>query len=560
MKTRITFTAAMLAGTFLAGNAWAATIEVRDGGSIQAAINKAGSGDTILVQPGTYSPFEANRNGITVKSAVPGGAHVIATGGNQPAIASYGQDNIAILDFRLTSKNGDGVKIGGSASRDARNIQFTGNTVESAAKDGLKFFQIKGMNLSNNTIKNAGTARNGNGDGGIDFVGVDNTVVKSNEIVKTFGHACFMMKGGSNGNTVTGNKFMGCERDGITVGGFTDANLMDSSDNGLEAHGNTVTGNEIQAGAGKCAFYYHKASNNTVSGNQTSGGRSGCSNSGGGGSVQLSNAGANSSGTTYEDGESTGESSGGGWDKASGETAQLVSGGDSGGLCDSTMANAASAAASAFGVISSITGRATAGLQVAQQIQLLAQTLCHTEEVDLQTDQLTEQRRMNASIGSNTAGSAGSISNGVSDTVKLNKDSDLGERYQNGASADMTPDESLSYFQELKANTDTARRNALETAAMNAAAEKEYAKMADDALTLSQSAQGPTAAQQAQTQMDRAREGAAASRISTQIAFDHARLMTEEEERAAERMGQQRRDRLYQSEETESPQPFKLFQ
>jgi hypothetical protein len=249
--------------------------------------------------------------------------------------------------------------------------------------------------------------------------------------------------------------------------------------------------------------------------------------------------------------------------ETSGMQAQLAAGGrggSSGSLCDATLANAASTAAAAFGVISSITGRATAGLQVAQQIQLLAQTLCHTEEVDLQTGQLSEQRRMTAGIGSNAVGSSGSISNGVGDTVRLNRDRDLGERYQEGASADMTAHESLIYHQKLRMNTDAARRNALETAARNAAAEKQYAKMADDAMALSQSAQGQTSAQQAQTQMDRAREGAAASRNSTQIVFDHAQLLAEEENRASERMGLQRRDHLYRIKASEAPQPFKLFQ
>lgn len=291
----VALTAALLAGTFLTGSAHAETINVGSGESIQSAINRAGVGDTVVVAPGTYAPFQINKDGITVKSAVPGGAHIVAKGGNQPAIAAYGHSNIAVLDFRLSSLNGDGVKIGGNASRDVSNIQFVGNTVETAAKDGLKFFQIKGLKLNNNTINVAGTSLNGNGDGGIDFVGVDNSTVQSNKIARTYGHACLMMKGGSNGNTVSGNSFRGCERDGITIGGFTDAHLLDKSDRGLEAHGNTVTGNEIQAGSGKCPIYTHKAANNTVRGNELMGGGGGCSNAGGGVLVEMASVGAGGS-------------------------------------------------------------------------------------------------------------------------------------------------------------------------------------------------------------------------------------------------------------------------
>lgn len=244
------------------------------------------------------------------------------------------------------------------------------------------------------------------------------------------------------------------------------------------------------------------------------------------------------------------------------EQAELAGASGGGGGCRSTIAGAASKAAAAFGFATSITGRATAGLQGSQIIQLAQQILCHTEEVKIGDDQLEEQRRMTAGIGRNAVGSAGSISGGVADTLKLSNSADIRKRYQDGASGDLSPDASLAYHQALQAETDAARRNALDTAAKNAAAERAYAKMADDALALSQSAQGQTAAQQAQTQMDRAREGAAAARNSTQVAFEHARQMTEEENRAGERIGKQRRDRLYRRLSTEGTdsQPFDMFQ
>ena len=222
----------------------------------------------------------------------------------------------------------------------------------------------------------------------------------------------------------------------------------------------------------------------------------------------------------------------------------------------------------AMGAISGIAGvftggRATVAAQLAQQVQLMWANQCSSEQNDKLTDQLTEQQRMNAGIGRNAVGNAGSISNGVQDTLRLSNEGEVNKVYQNGASGEMSSDASLSYQQDLRANTDAARRNALETAARNAKAQAEYSRMADEALALSQSAQGPTSAQQAQTQMDRAREGAASARVNTQIAFEHARLMTEEEQRAGERLGQQRRDRLYRRlspENAPSVQSFQMFQ
>src|SRR3954470_2944344 len=101
-----------------------------------------------------------------------------------------------------------------------------------------------------------------------------------------------------------------------------------------------------------------------------------------------------------------------------------------GGLCLSAMASAASAGMTAFGVISSITGRSTAGLQVPPIIQGAQQIICHTEEIRIGDDQLSEQRRMTAGIGRNMVGPSSSISNGVLDTLRLNNGTEIGKRYQ----------------------------------------------------------------------------------------------------------------------------------
>ena len=549
MENRLTFTAALLAGTFLASSAGAATIEVYEEQSIQDAINKAGSGDTVLVQPGTYSPFDINKDNITVKSAVPGGAHVVATGNNQPAIAAYGQSNIAILDFKLTSYKGDGMKVGGSPGHMAKNILVEGNVVETAWLDGLKAFQASNVSMIGNTIKVsgsggiAGKAGNPNGDGGVDFVQVVNSEISDN-VISSQGWACMMVKGGSGNNKITDNDMVKCSVNGLDMAAPTGGKSAAANKTGMIAFDSTVSGNT--GGGTGCAVKLHEKTHNIkLEGNDFTG--STCdSGSGNGATAQGANG---IPGTTYAGGQSTGggsSESGGsqyGGSQYGGMTATLVSSSSGGGdfMCSGSFGSLALAAVD--GVISMLGGGRAS--QVAQGLQIkeaVVANFCAAQMNDKLNEQIIEQRRMTAGIGGNVAGKAGSISNGVGDTLELSTEKDMEDRYQSGASGDLSPDDSLAYHKDLKASTDKARRNALETAAKNAEAEKEYSKMADDALELSQSAQGQTGAIQAQTQMERAKEGADASRASTQVAFEHARLMTEEENRANERLAQQRRE------------------
>jgi hypothetical protein len=171
-----------------------------------------------------------------------------------------------------------------------------------------------------------------------------------------------------------------------------------------------------------------------------------------------------------------------------------------GGGCDAALANAASAASTAFGVISSITGRATAGLQVAQQLQLLAQTLCDTEQTALQSDQLEEQRRMTARLSGNAAVGIGEIERAARDPLGsiddalygLGAEGVLEERYQLGMPPDWTFETAPDFMETMRTQTNRATR---EAAAAHAAAKlgiDEALTLSDEALDLSQGAEGQT--------------------------------------------------------------------
>lgn len=283
--------------------AHAATITVSPGQSIQAAIDYARAGDTVLVKSGTYQGgVEITKDDIRLVSEVSAGAHIVGNG--SPAVQAYGQRSIAIIGFRLTADDqSDGVKIGGTPGNNSADVIFQNNILERSGKDGFKFFHLDRLTLTGNVIKTAGLLRNTNGDGGIDWVNVNYSTVRNNVVQHTYGHACFMMKGGSHHSTVENNIFARCERDGMTVGGFTSGDAaIEVNASGYENRDNIIRNNTIEGGVNKCAFYFTRETRNTLSGNKLTNGATWCSTRGGGGAgaaiVALSD--------NFEDGNSNG--------------------------------------------------------------------------------------------------------------------------------------------------------------------------------------------------------------------------------------------------------------
>ena len=294
-----TFSAALLAGTAaFASPSLAAIVDVYPGQNVEAKIRGARDGDTVRLHEGEYSAFAIRRSNIRVESAVPGKAHIIATGRNQPAIGAYGQSNIAVVGFRLTSRQGDGVKIGGSAGSPVRNIEFRNNVTEWARLDGFKFFQASGVNMEGNVVRmaggggRAGSAGNGNGDGGIDWVQVTNSRMTNNQVVATNGWACAMVKNGSSGNTITGNRFTGCEVNGIDFDAPSSGRAAAANRSGMSAFNNTVNNNTIAAGSGCAIRLPDNTRGNSISGNTIQGRNCGNASGGsGGGTGNGSNSG-----------------------------------------------------------------------------------------------------------------------------------------------------------------------------------------------------------------------------------------------------------------------------
>ena len=87
--------------------------------TIQAAVDAAVAGDTVLVEPGIY-PESVNLRGksIIVRSAVPGGATIAAPQGARSVVASSGEPaSCRVIGFRITrgSKWGGGAHVVGAS-------------------------------------------------------------------------------------------------------------------------------------------------------------------------------------------------------------------------------------------------------------------------------------------------------------------------------------------------------------------------------------------------------------------------------------------------------------
>ncbi|HEX3393592.1 MAG TPA: right-handed parallel beta-helix repeat-containing protein [Acidimicrobiales bacterium] len=186
----ITMALALVAALDLMGApaALAATVNVGPGQSIQAAINAASPGDTIVVAPGTYREnIEIHKNNITLQGT-PGGT----------VLAPPGAAKAAHNACFVSATNFDGICLASVSG-----VTVSGFTVRGFPGIGIHSFNSDHLRIDNNRLNNNGL------DGIADYVGSQNFITNNQASGSSEAGilAANSIKGGINiiGNTTTNN-------------------------------------------------------------------------------------------------------------------------------------------------------------------------------------------------------------------------------------------------------------------------------------------------------------------------------------------------------------------
>ena len=181
----------LLLVSFLCAGAAANTIHVpADQPTIQAAINVASSGDTILVSPGTY-PENINFQGkaITVSALTPGTATI--DGGANGSVVTFNHSetaNSVLQGFVIRNGNNDGGGIDiAFASPTIQNNTITSNSGSIGA--GIWVYFSSPRILNNSIISNTVTGSGGYG-AGIAINGTGTSQIIGNLIANNVGTGC----------------------------------------------------------------------------------------------------------------------------------------------------------------------------------------------------------------------------------------------------------------------------------------------------------------------------------------------------------------------------------
>src|SRR5215813_1078345 len=224
--------------------------------TIQAAVNQATPGTTIMVEAGTYAEnVKINVSGLPdapislVSADGPGAAKIVPGAGSASStLEAFGEENIVISGFDVSGGNvhDNGIQFGMSGTDFAdttAHIVIKDNIVHDTKKDSIKVSQGDDVYVLDNTVSRAG-------DQGVDFVDVNNSVIARNDMSYITGPAAVFAKGGSTNVLIAENKITHVSVDGIEVGGYSDMSWTRPGDKGWEAKNVTVIDNIVE-GVGK---------------------------------------------------------------------------------------------------------------------------------------------------------------------------------------------------------------------------------------------------------------------------------------------------------------------
>ena len=321
----------LLSGLFvlimLTNCAGAATLNVPSGyASIQAAVDAASVGDTIVVQSGTYYENvnvnkQLNLTGVGSPEVHGMGMGAITLSANgcilQGFVACNGQNGIwvkssgnTISGSTATGNFRDGIiiefsnsnTISGNTATGNKNDGFyldcsydntiSGNTATGNSQKGIHLIVSGGNTLSDNTAtgnKNdgfyldssygntiSGNTATGNSQKGIHLMGSNDNTLSGNTVTGNSQKGIHLM--GSNDNTLSGNTVTGNSGDGICLDSSSDSTISGNTANRNSGHGiilessnhNTISGNFATSNS-ENGIYLMRSLLNTLSSNTATG-------------------------------------------------------------------------------------------------------------------------------------------------------------------------------------------------------------------------------------------------------------------------------------------------
>jgi len=277
-----------------------------DYATIQQAVTAAGSGDTIVVLPGTYSEnIIVNTDHLTVESQSGAEATIVQAADPTDRVFYVTADSVTIEGFAIEG----GLK--GIRLDNTQDCNISENSISGNSADGIRLWSSSNNTLTNNTASGNGSgiflenSSNGNtltgntvssNNFGIVLNFSSNNTLEGNTASDNFLNGISLWEA-CNGNILTGNTASSNEWSGISVGPSrldnldalpSNENILDGNTASYNAHNgidlnfsfaNTVTANivsgnggaETEEPAGIGIGLWWGSSNNTISNNTVSG-------------------------------------------------------------------------------------------------------------------------------------------------------------------------------------------------------------------------------------------------------------------------------------------------
>ncbi|HEY3418050.1 MAG TPA: hypothetical protein VGM23_14320, partial [Armatimonadota bacterium] len=200
----------VLLGLVLCGALSASTITVNNGQSLQAAINSASDGDTIVVNPGTYTP-QSPANWITVSKAIKiigspaNPAQTIIQGnGNDVGVIWFQGNGGSLQGFKIQG-GGWGARAGTMLNGVVSNVRFQDLIIDTDFAASSPGHGIS-MNAVNSVIDNCIVIKAWATGIGVS-AGGGNLIINSTVMQAQTQHAFVIQE--SDGNAVVGNTVLG---------------------------------------------------------------------------------------------------------------------------------------------------------------------------------------------------------------------------------------------------------------------------------------------------------------------------------------------------------------